>query len=54
MSKTYRNVLKPLILNAADSKKFIVIHHKKGFFGYNKVVYECSKLAKPQVISYLE
>jgi len=54
MSKTYRKVLKPLILNAENSKKFIVIHHRKGIFGYKKLVYECSKLLKPQVISYLE
>ena len=48
MSKVYKKVIKPLA-----NEKFVVVHHPKGIFGYNQLVYECLKLPRGQVISKL-
>ena len=49
MSKNYRRVIEPLV-----NEKFVVIHHKKGIFGYNKLIFECNKLPTEEAILELE
>jgi hypothetical protein len=49
MGKTYRKVIKPAV-----NHKYIVIHHRKGIFGYNKLIYRCSRLPIQKVIPELE
>lgn len=54
MGKTYRKVLKPLVTSPEHCNKFVVIHSTKGIFGYNKLLSQCSKLPKAQVLSHLQ
>lgn len=49
MSKNYRRVIEPLV-----NEKFVIIHHEKGIFGYNRLVFECNKLATKEAILELE
>ncbi len=49
MGMTYRKVIKPLV-----DERFVVIHHEKGIFGYNKLVFQCSKLSNQEALTELE